>query len=174
MNSEIPDSPKRFSFNNALCSHRPSWCHMALQGAKTPLGQPEFLKHWVGKSLYYEQVYAGEMGEKEKRNGSCAVVRESSEAARAVRNGLMFAACLPAGTKVMSGLGCCLELCLVLWPYHSWGPCWHPWLTLPSRPQGCVVSWGPCCCWGHVDLSGLCCHQGTWWHWVWAAARNHA
>lgn len=39
-----------------------------------------------------------------KRGGLCAVVRGRSKEVRMVRNGLMWAACLTAGTRVTSGL----------------------------------------------------------------------
>lgn len=63
---------------------------------------------------YDEQIYDGEIGD-----GSCAVVRGSSEEARAERNGLVLIACLLPETRVMPGPGLCLGLCLGLWYYCS-------------------------------------------------------
>lgn len=52
-----------------------------------------------------KQVYGGELREKERRNGLHAVVRGSSEEARAVRKGMRFAASLSPRTWVTSGPG---------------------------------------------------------------------
>lgn len=50
---------------------------------------------------YAAQVYSGEMGEKERQNGLCAV--EGGVLKReAVRKGLMLATHLPSGSRVMS------------------------------------------------------------------------
>lgn len=63
------------------------------------------LWHWLARSQYNGQEYGGEVGEKKKQNGYRAVVRGSSEEARAVRNGLMLAACLSPETRVTWGPG---------------------------------------------------------------------
>lgn len=69
------------------------------------VGLPGTTRCWTGGCHYDEQVYNGEMGEKEGQNGLCAVVRHSSEETRVVKNGLMLAACLPPETRWHLGLG---------------------------------------------------------------------
>lgn len=44
------------------------------------------------------------MGEKERHNGLCAVLRGRFEEVRPMRNGLVLVACLPHRTRVMSEL----------------------------------------------------------------------
>lgn len=56
-----------------------------------------------GRCRYVEQIYGGEMVEKVKQNGSCAVERGGTEEAKAVRSGLMWVGCLPPRARVMSG-----------------------------------------------------------------------
>lgn len=50
-------------------------------------------RHQADGSHYNEQVYCGIVGEDERQNGPYAVVRSSSDKARAMRNGLMLTAC---------------------------------------------------------------------------------
>lgn len=78
------------------------------------------------------------MGEKERQNGSCAVVRSRSEEARIVRNWLMLVACLPLGTRVMPGpelLPIAISGSLIARVYADiHDPCCHTKAT--GMPQG--------------------------------------
>lgn len=65
-----------------------------------------------------EQVYGGEIGEKERQSGSRAMIRGRFEEMGSVRNGLMLVACLPSGTRVTSGSGLLTHL-----SYHSCDLC---------------------------------------------------
>lgn len=67
------------------------------------MGQPMPSGHPATYLCDDEQVSAGEVGEKERRNGSIAVVGGGSEEMREMRNGLML---VPAGQEGIPGLGC--------------------------------------------------------------------
>lgn len=47
------------------------------------------VKCWVGACHFDEQVYGAEMGEKDRQNGSLAVLRGISEEPSVVRNGVI-------------------------------------------------------------------------------------
>lgn len=63
---------------------------MALGGGRQPPG-----------AINDEQLYGGEMVEKEKQ--SCAVERGETEEVKRVSNRLKWVACLPPGAMVISG-----------------------------------------------------------------------
>lgn len=64
----------------------------------------KFMGHLIPKPKG-EQVYGGEIGEKEKQTGLCARLSGRSEEVSMVRTGMMLVACLPARTRIMSGAG---------------------------------------------------------------------
>lgn len=69
------------------------------------------------------------------------------------------------------------------WPHHSQGlfQCLWFWLSPKAElmPRVCsnswdnVGAWELCCCRGHADQGGLCCHLGPCWHLVRASATGH-
>lgn len=44
----------------------------------------------MGECHCTEQMYGGEMGEKEKQNGSCAMEKNRTEEVKAMRSGLVW------------------------------------------------------------------------------------
>lgn len=83
---------------------------------------------------YDQQVYGGEMGEKEGRNVLSAVVKCRSELARVSRNGWCWEPACYTWPGWCQGLGCSLGPCLGLRCYCSWSLCWCPWPMLPPWP----------------------------------------
>lgn len=102
-------------------------------------------------------------GREREWDGSCAVLRGSSEEGRVVRNGLMLVACLLLVTKVTSGPGMLLMAI-------SGSTTARVYVT--TKAMGMLRVWvttcnhfdvqRPCHRQCHVDLNGLCCHWGTW------------
>lgn len=60
-----------------------AWVLKIWAGGKASVGPPGSQRHWVGGSVYDEQVCGGEMRENEKQNGSCAVERGRMEEVKA-------------------------------------------------------------------------------------------
>lgn len=79
--------------------------------------------------------------------------------------------------------GCCTRPCLALCPSGCQGLGWYLWLLWAQKtvrmPGICIATWDhvhvwkPCCCQGHNDPGGLCCHQGHGNTQSWAAAKSH-
>lgn len=109
---------------------------------------------------YDEQIRGGEMWEKEKQNGSCAVGKGRKGEMKMARSRLVGEVCLPPGATVTSVLGCCQGACLGPWCYSSQGLCSCLWLLLPSRamliPWVWADTWSLCWCPRVMLLLGLC------------------
>ena len=61
--------------------------------------------HLIPKQPKDEQVYGGEIGEKEKQTGLRIRLSGKSKEVSMVRTGMMLLACLPARTRMISGAG---------------------------------------------------------------------
>lgn len=134
----------------------------------------------MGGSVYDEQACGGEMREKEKQNGSCAVVRGRMEEVKAaVRSRLMGDEFLPS---------CPIPIVTPrpgMLPRNMSGPkglCSHSWPMLPPKGKGFPVSElslvamqvsNPYHHQSHDDLGGLCCHLKPWCRQTQVSAKGH-
>lgn len=125
-----------------------------------------------GRYHYDEQRCGGEMRGKEKQKGLYAVERGETEGGEGWVDG-GWTVCYPRA-RIMSGPG--------LLPRPMFGSMTlsqvKSMLTsmthITTKSQRIPGIWaatcghfsvqGSCCCQVHANLSGLCCHQRTWWH----------
>lgn len=119
--------------------------------------------------LQWVNIWWG-MGDWDRQDGSCFVERGRSKEAKQARNSLTWEARVPPGVMVTSSL----SLSMAVWF------CWCLWLLLLPKVLRMPRVWASTCAMlVFKDLattvvtlpSGLCCLQGPWRIWAWAAVR---
>lgn len=134
--------------------HRPVQCFVPLQRVNV----------WWG------------MGDWDGQNGSCSVERGRSKEEKQARNRLTWETCVPLRLTVTSSL----RLSVALPQPGSVWLCWCLWLLLLPKVMRMPRVWASACAMlvskDHATTlvtlpRVLCCLQGPWRIWAWAAVR---